>query len=178
MRWHEGGNSLVGCAALRPVLELLPTPALVVKRQFTIGKTNVSFCANLEVKASLITAISINNTLQVFHTCVCTRRANSKPMYKVQLFLASCMSSHSNIFFSKSAIGVMVSERILRCWFVMQMLSAKGATWSLQFNWRKDAVRILANTIWCLNEGPLLEWLWFNFWQVLCWTGKAGCGTC
>lgn len=80
----------MGCAALRPVLELLPTPALVVKRQFTIGKTNVSFCANLEVKASLITAISINNTLQVFHTCVCTRRANSKPMYKVQLFLASC----------------------------------------------------------------------------------------
>lgn len=143
----------MGCAALRPVLELLPTPALVVKRQFTIGKTNVSFCANFEVKASLITTISIN------HTCVYTRRANSEPLYKLQPFLASCMSLHSNFFFSNSAIGVMVFERISRCWFVMQMMSAKGATWSLQFNWRKDAVRILANTIWCLNEDPLLEWL-------------------
>lgn len=139
----------MGCAALRPVLELLPTPALILKRQFTIGKTNVSLCANLEVRASLIIAISIDNTLQVFHTYINTRRANSECMYKLQLFLASCMSLHSNIF-------LMV---LLVLWFVMQMMSAKGATWSLQFNWRKDAVRILANTIWCLIEGSLLEWL-------------------
>ena len=40
---------MVGCAALRPVLELLPVPALIIKRQFAVGAAKFIMQANLEV---------------------------------------------------------------------------------------------------------------------------------
>jgi hypothetical protein len=39
----------VGSAALRPTVELLPVPALTVKRQFSVGATTLTLSANLEV---------------------------------------------------------------------------------------------------------------------------------
>ena len=43
------GISLVTSAALRPIVELLPVPALTVKRQFSVGATTLTLRANLEV---------------------------------------------------------------------------------------------------------------------------------
>lgn len=39
----------MGSAALRPIVELLPVPALTVKRQFSVGATTLTLSANLEV---------------------------------------------------------------------------------------------------------------------------------
>ncbi len=40
---------MVDCAALRPVLELLPVPALALKCKFSIGSSKLTMQANLEV---------------------------------------------------------------------------------------------------------------------------------
>lgn len=41
---------MVGCAALRPMLEVLPAPSLTVKRAFRVGHMKLVVGANLEVK--------------------------------------------------------------------------------------------------------------------------------
>jgi hypothetical protein len=45
----KGDISMVDCAALRPVLELLPVPALALKCKFSIGSSKLTMQANLEV---------------------------------------------------------------------------------------------------------------------------------
>lgn len=42
-------SSVFGYLALRPTVELLPVPALTVKRQFSVGATTLTLSANLEV---------------------------------------------------------------------------------------------------------------------------------
>lgn len=45
----KGDISMVDCAALRPVLELLPVPALALKCKFSIGSSKLTMQANLEM---------------------------------------------------------------------------------------------------------------------------------
>lgn len=79
---------MVDCAALRLTVELLPTPKLVMARQFRLGTTKVTLRANMEVNYSRFRS--------TFFGCILASKAGLHSLFgSISKFVVFKMSSES-----------------------------------------------------------------------------------